>query len=392
MILKPLYENSQANRAVPFALRALYENDFTGVNISADVKEKAILGSEFFKKRYDEGRLFPKLECAFSEIDMDEDLTVHNYTGQCPVQTFELNPVKGCNVGCAYCLANDGVHEDVVVVYKNYHEFALKKLEEQRHEEHYYYYSPKTEAFCEATLQTGIAHKILWAFIEHFERFPDSKARLFIASKSGAAALRYKYGGDSIIDLFKKLHGKMQFNTSLSIFPDGAIGHIEPYACGLTDRLEAVRLCRENGVAAESALIQPILINILSDELLDEFFVLLSRYGIVNIKPEFLTACVENMALMAQMLESFKKDIFKEIFEIWFREDNLGHIKQRGRTAPPRELSVYWIKKMQIAAERYGISTSICFWVREQLGVGEDDIPIINRNGYKCLGYQTRLF
>ena len=47
---------------------------------------------------------------------------------------------------------------------------------------------------------------------------------------------------------------------------------------------------------------------------------------------------------------------------------------------------------MKAAAERYGIATSICYWVREQLGVGEDEIPIVNSNGYKCLGYQTRLF
>ena len=112
----------------------------------------------------------------------------------------------------------------------------------------------------------------------------------------------------------------------------------------------------------------------------------------MNIKPEFLTACIENMALMTQMLEAYNKGIIKEVFETWFREDNLDHVKQRGRTAPPRGLSAYWIRRIRDAADRYGVSVSICFWVREQLGIGEDEIPIINKNGYKCLGYQTGLW
>jgi len=43
-------------------------------------------------------------------------------------------------------------------------------------------------------------------------------------------------------------------------------------------------------------------------------------------------------------------------------------------------------------AAKYGISASICFWVREQLNITEDKIPVINKNGFKCLGYQTKLF
>ena len=43
-------------------------------------------------------------------------------------------------------------------------------------------------------------------------------------------------------------------------------------------------------------------------------------------------------------------------------------------------------------AEQYGVSTSICFWVRQQLKISDEMIPLINKNGFQCLGYQTRLF
>jgi len=392
MELKPLYTGRQCHGpGKKFTPRILNNNDFAGAGVSGEVIEKAIRGSEFFKKRHDDGLLFPEQACDAGEIDLDEELLIHNYTGQCPVQTYEINPVKGCNVGCAYCLVNDGIHEKPFV-YTNYHNLVKKRLKERRYEEHYYYFSPKTEAFCEATLQTGVAHRVLRAFVEHFEQYPDSKARLFVASKAGPEALLYERGGDSILDLFVKLRGKMQFNTSLSIFPEGAIEVIEPYSCGLQSRLDAVRLCRENGVMANSALVQPILISLLTDELLEGFFALLERSGIVNFKPEFLTACVENMALMAQMLEEYDGDILKKIFETYFLDENLDHIKQRGRTAPVRERSMYWIGRMKEIAERHGISTSVCYWVRDQLDIGTDEIPIINSNGFKCLGYQTRLF
>ena len=387
MILTPLYEKGLHKEA--FSPRILQESDLDGIEVSDSVKRTALLGSEFFKKRFDEGKLFPKLECSFEEVNLAEELLVHDYTGKCPAETFEINPVRGCNVGCAYCLVNDGIHEDPVV-YENYDRLVEKKLEEQRHDAHYYYFSPKTEAMCEATLQTGIAHRILWAFIEHFERFPDSKARLFMASKAGVKALQYVYDGDSILDLFIRLKDRMQFNTSISLFPDGSLERIEPFSSSLADRLAAVDLCQEHGVMASSALVQPIMIHLLSDALLEEFFEELSQHHIVNFKPEFLTACIENMVLMAQILEGFNRHILKKLLETYFAEGNLDNVKQRGRTAPDRSTSAFWINRMQEIAKRHGISMSICHWVREQLRISTADVPLINENGFLCLGYQTR--
>ena len=388
MVLDSLYGKSQPS----FVPRILTYDDFAGIDIDKAAIKKAVCGSIIYKKRFDDGILFPKQTCAFDEIDLNEELPIHDYTGKCPSQTYEINPVLGCNVGCAYCLVNDGIHEKQAIVLSNYHELLEKKLAEHRHDEHYFYFSPKTEAFCEATLQTGVAHNILRIFVEHFLMFPDSKARLFIASKAGAEALRYVHGGDSIIELFSLLKGKMQFNTSLSIFPGDSANYLEPYSGSLQSRLDAVDLCLENGIMASSALVQPILISALTDEILEEFFALLSRHGIVNFKPEFLTVCPENLSLIAQILETHDPGIFKKTFELYFAAENLNHRKQRERTAPSRAESLLWISKMKKQAERFGISASVCNWVREQLKISESDIPLVNKNGFRCLGYQTRLF
>ena len=355
-------------------------------------------GSLVFGRRFAGRTLIPYPRFSLEDTDPSEVRTeIHNYTGRCPALTFEINPVSGCGLGCQYCLVSDGVHEQSLRAFGNYHLYVRRLLDSQNGEgsdnaNHYYYFSPKTEAFQEATLLTGIAHRILHEFIDHFERCPSSRARLFVASKAGAQHLRYKWEGESVLDLFERLQGRMQFNTSVSIMPDALRNILEPYAAPLPERLEAVRLCRERGIQSDSALVQPILTPYLSDEHIKEFFDALHGAGIINYKPEFLTACMENLAMLGQYLGWVDKDLERRLYEDYLSPSNADHLKQRGRTAPDRALSMESIRRMSRYTDTLGMSVSICYWVRKQLGIGEDVLPEINRNGFQCLGYQRRLF
>ena len=355
-------------------------------------------GSRVFERRYRERTLIPYPRFGLEEIDPASVKTeIHNYTGRCPALTFEINPVLGCGVGCQYCLVSDGVHEQSLTALDNYHLYVRQMLESQNgagsvNANHYYYFSPKTEAFQEATLLTGIAHRILHEFIDHFERFPASRARLFVASKAGAKHLLYEWNGESILDLFERLRGRMQFNTSVSIMPDAFRNILEPYAAPLPERLEAVRLCQSRGIQSNSALVQPIFTPYLTEGHIKEFFDALHAAGIINYKPEFLTACMENLSMLGQYLGWFDKDLERGLYEDYLSPSNADHLKQRGRTAPDRALSLDAIKRMSRYTDTLGMSVSICYWVRKQLGIGEDVIPEVNRNGFQCLGYQRRLF
>lgn len=349
-------------------------------------------GSELFIRRISEKRLFPELQTSIEEIDIESDLEIHNYTGACPTLTYEISPVKGCNVGCLYCLVSDGVHDNMPVSYGNYDQLVARVLDDKRDGEHYFYFSAKTEAFQESTLQTGIAHKILMEFIKHYQRYPQSKARLFIASKAGKSQLLYQYKGDSIINLLKELKGKAQFNTSLSIMPDILRSYIEPYSSSLDERLEAVLLCQDNGVMSNSALVQPIFIPYLNEDILHSFFGKLQKANIINFKPEFLTLCMENLAMLGQILGYFDKDMERELYECYISCDNINHKKQRDRLAPSKKLSRDNLSKLIGFGKLYGLSASICYWVRKELEISEEEIPTINSNGFQCLGYQTRLF
>jgi len=413
-----------------------------GVSVKASEETYARLeaGSRVFMERYAARTVIPVPRLALESVEPAlVDTEIHNYTGRCPTLTFEINPVKGCNVGCQYCLVTDGVHEQPLVAYENYHLYVRhllaemngaptapvsaedvrrkdrllaelarcieedpsgkKAIERQITEisrgknwNHYYYFSPKTEALQEPTLRTGIAHRILKEFIRHFEACPDSNARLFIASKAGARHLLCEYEGETILDLFRQLKDRMQYNVSVSIMPDAFRDILEPYAAPIGERLAAVKLCQENGIPANSALVQPIFTPWLTPEHIREFFDMLHDAGIINYKPEFLTACMENLAMLGQILGHFDKKLERALYEDYIMPENADHKKQRGRTAPDRALSIDNIRRMMDYTQSIGMSTSICYWVRKQLHIGNDLIPIINENGFQCLGYQSRLF
>ena len=369
-----------------------------GVEPSEETLEALRRGSEVFERRFREHLLIPRQRFCLEDIDpASVTPEIHNYTGRCPTLTYEINPVKGCTVGCQYCLVSDGVHEQELVAYDNYHLYVRRLLEEHNgpgsdNARHYYYFSPKTEAFQEATLYTGIAHRILREFIEHFRRCPHSNARLFIASKAGAKHLQIADGGETVLDLFARLKGRMQFNTSVSIMPDAFRDILEPYAAPLSERLEAVRLCSERGVAADSALVQPIITPWLTREHIESFFGALRGAGIINYKPEFLTACVENLSMLGQYLGWFDKGLERQLYEDYLMPSNESHRKQRARIAPDKARSLRYLKAMMECTGRLGMSVSICYWVRKQLGIEESQIPLINRNGFQCLGYQSKLF
>ena len=355
-------------------------------------------GSRIFARRLEERKLLPRTQFELIDIEPAEVVPeIHNYTGRCPTLTYEINPVRGCGVGCQYCLVTDGVHEQPLTAVRNYHLYVRRLLEEKNgagseNRNHYYYFSPKTEAFQEATLLTGIAHRILREFIDHFRRHPGSRARLFIASKAGARHLAVADGGETVLDLFARLKDRMQFNTSVSIMPKPFRDLLEPYAAPLEARMAAVRLCRERGIPADSALVQPIFTPYLTEEHIRSFFDALHREGIVNYKPEFLTACMENLAMLGPLLGLTDPRMERQLYEDYLLPSNEDHRKQRARTAPDRRLSLEGIRRMMAYTDTLGMSVSICYWVRRQLDIPESLIPLVNRNGFQCLGYQSKLF
>ena len=355
-------------------------------------------GSRIFARRLADHTLLPRRQCSIEAFDPDTvSDEIHNYTGRCPTLTFEINPVRGCGVGCQYCLVTDGVHEQPLVVDENYPLYVRRLLERQNGPEsdtrnHYYYFSPKTEALQEATLQTGVAHRILREFDAHFQRNPASRARLFIASKAGEAHLQTSCEGETILDIFARLRGRMQFNTSVSMMPPALRTLLEPGAAPIEERLKAVQACRQYGIPADSALVQPIFTPFLTDEHISSFFDALYAAGIRNYKPEFLTVCMENLAMLGPLLGRFNRDLERQLYEDYLLPSNADHRKQRGRTAPDRTRSLACLDRMMRYTDTLGMSVSICYWVRKQLGITEEQIPLINRNGYQCLGYQSKLF
>jgi DNA repair photolyase len=368
-----------------------------GYQISRHVASELLLGSEWFARLYETRNLTAGNHYIESTTDPDEELEIHNYTGLCPTNVLEVSPSSGsCAVGCQYCLVTDGNHIKPITVFTNYSERLANSLELNRNKPIFYYFSPKTEAFSEPHLYNGIAHDIVRTFVRHFDSYPDSAVRIFIATKAGPRHLEVKHKGDSLFSLMGHIASRIQLNGSIGIMPQYLRDVLEPNAASIEERLDTLVQCRELGLYAESVLCQPLILPYLTDENISKYFALLASAGVRNIKPEFLTTEIKNLVILAQYINHYDPDLIGEFFRPYLSEENQNHIKQRSRLAPLRGLCVEYLKKIQTAAEKHGITISICNWVKHELGANADWVRSIDRasatNGYRCLGYQTALF
>lgn len=365
--------------------------------VPEDVGSALEEASEWYRSLFENRVLNPATSYNLVLTDPEKELEIHNYTGICPTNVLEVSPAEGsCSVGCQYCLVTDGKHLKKTDVFSNYHEKLASSLQRNRHRNIFYYFSPKTEAFSEPLLYSGVAHKIMKCFIDHFELYPDSCIRIFIATKAGLKHLEFKHEGTSLIELISRIASKVQVNGSIGIMPSYIRNILEPNAAGIDDRLAALKKLRSLGVESESVLCQPLFLPYLDKDSVTLFIKKLAAAGIKNIKPEFFTADIRNIVLVSQYINHFDPGKLGEFLYPYLMEGNLNHIKQRSRLAPDRKTCVAKLRMIEEIASENGISISICNWVKRELGSVDKWVNQIDGSssakGYRCLGYQTALF
>lgn len=365
--------------------------------ISETVNQELIAGSEWYDKLFHNKSLNPVKGYIPEQTDVTKELEIHNYTGICPTNVLEVSPSSGsCAAGCQYCLVTDGKHVKDITAYTNYTERLTLSLERNKSRKLFYYFSPKTEAFSETHLFNGMAHGILQVFINHYEKYPHSAVRLFIATKAGMKHLNVRYKGTSVFDLLKQLASRVQVNGSIGIMPSYLRTVLEPNVAGIEARLEVLEECRKAGIWAESVLCQPLFLPYLTTDTIEDYMKQLAGAGVKNIKPEFFTAEIRNLVLVAQYISYYDPEKIGEFFYPYLKESNQKHIKQRSRLAPEKKACIEKLALICDIAQSYGISISICNWVKRELIMEADWIKQIDAtssaNGYRCLGYQTRLF
>ena len=210
--------------------------------------------------------------------------------------------------------------------------------------------------------------------------------------------MEYPHRGDSILSLAGQLAGRAQWNGSIGIMPPYLRNILEPHAGTIADRLEIMVRCREMGVVSESVLCQPLLLPYLTPENVEDYIGMLARAGVRNIKPEFLTADLSNLALIAQYVNHYDPGLLPEFFSSYLMEENQAHLKQRSRLAPDKPICLEKLALIRDTAQRHGISISICNWVKKELTTAGSWVGTIAQdtgsiaNGYACLGYYTRFF
>ena len=367
--------------------------------VTTEVRAALAAGAARYKTLFDNNALQPGSTYLEQEIPTDQELEIHNYTNICPTNVYEITPSSGsCSISCQYCLVTDGNQCKPITVYTNYTERLKASLERNADKNLFYYFSPKTDAFSEPLLVSGIAHDILRTFIDHNDRHPDTKIRLFICSKAGMKQVSVAHRGDTILSLVGRLAGKAQWNGSIGIMPRYLRNILEPHAGTIADRLEVMQHCQEMGLVSSSVLCQPLILPYLTPECIEEYISDLADAGVVNIKPEFLTTDLANLSLIAQYINYYDPGRLAEFFQSYLMQENQTHLKQRSRLAPEKSICIEKLELIRDAAQRHGISISICNWVRRELRQDANWVSTIAKdtgskaNGYACLGYYVRFF
>lgn len=366
-------------------------------DLSAEVAAQLRQGTHWFADLFHNKHLMPENSYQKGLTRVDEELEIHNYTNICPTNVLEVSPSAGsCAVACQYCLVTDGNHIQPITVYTNYAERLANSLERNHDRSLFYYYSPKTEAFSEPHLDNGLAHDILRTFIRHFDKHPESPVRIFIATKVGPRHMETRDKGDNLLELMAKIASKIQINGSVGIMPSYLRDVLEPNAATVKERLDLLVQCRELGMFAESVLCQPLILPYQTEENIQQYCAQLAVAGVKNIKPEFLTTEVRNLVILAQYINHFDPQLIGEFFQPYLDADNQDHIKQRSRLAPDRSVCVEKLDMIRKIANQHGITISICNWVKRELGGVAEWVRTVDKdsaaNGFRCLGYQTRLF
>jgi len=367
--------------------------------VTAEVRAALAAGAARYKMLFDNNALQPGSTYLEQEVAADQELEIHNYTNICPTNVYEITPSTGsCSISCQYCLVTDGNQCKPITVYTNYTEKLKASLERNKDKNVFYYFSPKTDAFSEPLLASGISHDILRTFIDHNNRHPDTRIRLFICSKAGMKHVSVAHRGDTILSLAGQLAGKAQWNGSIGIMPSYLRNILEPHAGTIADRLEVMQHCQEMGLVSNSVLCQPLILPYLTPECVEDYLSDLADAGVINIKPEFLTADLANLALIAQYINYYDSDRLAEFFQSYLMQENQTHLKQRSRMAPEKSICIEKLALIRDTAQRHGISISICNWVRRELMQEADWVSSIAKdtgskaNGYACLGYYVGFF
>ncbi len=178
--------------------------------------------------------------------------------------------------------------------------------------------------------------------------------------------------------------------------PDYLRDALEPNVASFGQRLEVLQVCQALGITAESVLAQPLILPYLTPESVDSYLRALAAAGVKNIKPEFLTAEVKNLTIIAQYIAHYNPELLRDFFYPYLKESNRDHIKQRSRQAPERAVCIEKLEMINSLARKHGITVSICNWVKAELSKEaawvRDIDALSSAVGYKCLGYQTKLF
>jgi ferredoxin-thioredoxin reductase catalytic subunit len=69
----------------------------------------------------------------------------------------------------------------------------------------------------------------------------------------------------------------------------------------------------------------------------------------------------------------------KKLYELYIAPENMNNVKHRARLAPDRMFTRKAMLKLKNRADKYGLSMTLCHWVRSELDITPAEVPVTLR-------------
>lgn len=307
-----------------------------------------------------------------------EPITSLRQTANC-FKAYEVNPAIGCDFGCTYCSMygqESKLQHFPVKVFVDYPEYLEQFINENKDTNRLIFnFTPKSDAFCNALIESGVTQRI-------FDVFIKARTEFYILTKSGIPR-------KDIQEKLIQAKDLVQIIISAGLPNEEYRATLEPNTHAIEERMAFGKFCVENGIptAGIAAPFLPFSIEGYNQSVVDRY----ANIGVNHISVHLLKLSEMCLERLCKQLGDYG-DILKKIYCNKTSESiewTLPGGKKVKRYYASKESIKEELKKFKEMAKTKNITLSTCVEVEkliEDMHFNDD----ARKKGITCVGFRNK--
>ncbi|MBI2129781.1 hypothetical protein HYU07_06100 [Candidatus Woesearchaeota archaeon] len=307
-----------------------------------------------------------------------EAITSLRQTAGC-FKVYEVNPAIGCDFGCTYCSMygqESELRHMPVKVFMDYPKYLEQFIAENRNTNGLIFnFTPKSDAFCNALIDSGVTQRM-------FDVFIKARTEFYILTKSGIPR-------KDVQEKLIQAKDLVQIIISAGLPNEEYRAILEPNTPPIEERMAFGKFCAENGIqtAGIAAPFLPFSIEGYTQSVIDRY----ADIEVDHISVHLLKLSEMCLERLCKQLRGYG-NILKKIYGNETSESiewTLPGGKKVKRYYADKEIIKEELKKFKKAAKTKNITLSTCVEVEkliEDLHFNDD----ARKKGITCVGFKNK--